>query len=285
MSDQADQLRKLVHEAAQLGSHIRDVPLVVVCGGQRGVGTSTVALHLALTWQRQKRKAVLVDASFHVPSFFAPARAKRHDTLVDVLSGGRTVAEVLRPGPHGLSIIPGAELPPALTDVAGKTWTRVIGQLRSLQASADAIVFDAGAGTSKANAPLWHAANYVLLVTRSQPVGITDTYAVLKAASLRMALPTVGVACNDNGPRQAADPSESHPAAARIASAASRFLNLDVNVLAAIPHAVELVGATAASSRLHKESALRNAFEAIAEDVWQTIQVPSSAPGRERGAA
>jgi flagellar biosynthesis protein FlhG len=267
MSDQADHLRKLVQEAAQSTSQSHDIPLVVVCGGQRGAGASTIALQAALAWQRQKRKAILVDASFHEPSFYAPGRAKRQDTLVDVLSGGRTVAEVVRSGPHGLSILPGAALPRALAEISAKTWARVIGQLRSFNSSADVVLFDAGAGASPVHAPLWHAASYVLLVTQSQPVCVTDTYAALKSAAARMALPSVGVVNN-----QAAGDGQSREAAQRIASAASRFLNLKVDALPAIPLADELAGETAASSRLHKEPAPRNAFAAIADTVWNTIE-------------
>lgn len=271
MADQADHLRQMVQEAAQQAPPAGGIPVVVVCGGQRGVGASTVALHLVLCWQRQKRKAIVVDASFHEPSFYAPRRAKRHDTLVDVLSGGRTVAEVLRPGPHGLSILPGAALPPALAAIAPKAWTRVIGQLRSLQSPADLIVFDAGAGAPSECSPLWHAANYVLITTRSEPVAITDTYAALKSAAARMDLPDVGIAAN-----QAADEHEAHAAASRIASAASRFLNLDVDVLTAIPFAAELAGETAATSRLHKDTALRNALAAIADRVWHALERQSA---------
>jgi flagellar biosynthesis protein FlhG len=282
MADQADHLRRLVQEAAHQGPLARSVPLVVVAGGQRGVGVSTVALHLALAWQRQKRKSILVDASFHEPSFYAPGapgRAKRHDTLVDVLSGGRTVSEVVRTGPHGLAILPGAALPPALADVPAKSWAKVIGQLRSLQASADVILFDAGAGSGVDRVPLWHAASLVLLATRSEPVAVTDTYAVLKSARNRMDLPKVDVVAN-----HAVDDHESHAASARIASAASRFLNLTVDVLPSIPFSSELAGETAATSRLHKESALRNAFAQMAERVWCNIEEPSASLEAPRAA-
>jgi hypothetical protein len=75
-----------------------------------------------------------------------------------------------------------------------------------LQSSTELIIFDAGAGTSAANAAIWHASNYVLLVTRSQPVSITDTYATLKTAALQMALPGVGVVCNQSGVDRVAFP-------------------------------------------------------------------------------
>jgi MinD-like ATPase involved in chromosome partitioning or flagellar assembly len=122
------------------------------------------------------------------------------------------------------------------------------------------------------------------LVTRSQPVSITDTYATLKTAALQMALPGVGVVCNQSGV-DCADDGQTHAAATRIASAADRFLNLSVDVLAAIPHAGELAGETAATSRLHKDAALRSAFTKISESVWQRIHSPSPMQSGRRAAA
>jgi flagellar biosynthesis protein FlhG len=208
-----------------------------------------------------------VDASFCATDFYATLRAKRRDTLVDVLSGGRTVAEVLYSGPHGVQILPGAELPTALVEVCVKSWGRIVGQLRNLQSPADLIVFDGGSGAPTYTAPLWQVSNYVLLVARTEPISIMDAYATLKAASSRVELPPAGVVLN-----QAADAGDAHEKSERIASAARGFLNLHMEVLPAIPFAEELAGGTSESRRLHKDSAPRSAFGALAERIVTGVQ-------------
>jgi flagellar biosynthesis protein FlhG len=277
--DQADKLRRLVEEAQQSASEA-DVPLVVVCGGQRGVGASTIALQLALSSQGRKRRAIVVDASFREDNYYLPPRSKRYDTLVDVIAGGRTVSEVLHTGPHGLSVAPAVPLPAALSDVSGKTWSRVVGQLRSLRSVADLILVDGGAGATPLNTPLWAVADLVLLVAGPQSVSVMDAYAALKTASSRAAVPRVGVILN-----QSTDETESEAAADRIAAAAGRFLNMAIDVLPPIPALEELTGEVAAPRRLLKDLAVRAAFGQLAEYVWEGLTSGRSASGRSRRAA
>ena len=265
MPDQAEKLRRLVEVAQQSGSEA-DVPLVLICGGQRGVGASTIALQVALASQGRKRRAIVIDASFREENYYVPPRTKPYDTLVDVISGGRTVSEVLQTGPHGLSIAPAVPLPAALSDVSGKTWGRVVGQLRSLRSVADLILVDGGAGASSLNTPLWAVADLVLLVAGPQPVSVMDAYAALKAASSRGAVPRVGVILN-----QSTDEAESKAAADRLAAAADRFLNLAVDALPPLPALEELTGEIAAPRRLLKDAAVRAAFGQLEEHMWEVV--------------
>src|SRR5687768_9583295 len=68
MRDQADELRQLVlrggcGSSSAPRSGIWERPrLVAVCGGQAGVGTTTVALNVSIALVRAGRRAVYVDA-------------------------------------------------------------------------------------------------------------------------------------------------------------------------------------------------------------------------------
>jgi Flp pilus assembly CpaE family ATPase len=64
MSDQADKLRDLVAEAVTyVVAHAALPPTIVVTGGKRGVGTTTVATNLAASLTHNGHRTVLVDAA------------------------------------------------------------------------------------------------------------------------------------------------------------------------------------------------------------------------------
>ena len=67
MHDQADELRELVRRAALENSWVSTaVPrLIVVSGGKGGVGTTTVAVNLAVALAAQGHRTVLVDANLN----------------------------------------------------------------------------------------------------------------------------------------------------------------------------------------------------------------------------
>lgn len=279
MPDQADRLRQLV-ETTQQPRSSAPVPLVLVCGGQRGVGTSTVAMQLALASQIAKRRTIVVDASFRDKNYYIPHRGRKYDTLVDVISGGRTVAEVLQSGPHGVQVASAAALPPALSDISPKAWGRIVGQLRGLRSSADLVLIDGGAGASAVNTPLWQIADAVLLISGPQAVSVMDAYAALKAASSRVAVRKLALVMN-----QAEDLDEAKAAAARIAVAADRFLNIAADVLPVLPRMSELEGDGAAPRRLFKDPIVRTTFGQLAQTVWESLPAEHREHGTLRQAA
>src|SRR5580698_267253 len=63
MSDQANELRQLVLRAALHSPSAEQPPkLIVVTSGKGGVGTTTIAVNLAIALARDGRRTVLVDA-------------------------------------------------------------------------------------------------------------------------------------------------------------------------------------------------------------------------------
>jgi MinD-like ATPase involved in chromosome partitioning or flagellar assembly len=118
MQDQADELRQLVLRSAAAARHpaAPPPPLIVLHGAKGGVGTTSLAVNLAVSLARAGRRAVLVDADFHQPDATALCGLSDGDSVADVLAGRRTVHEVLQPGPAGIQVVPGLWAPSALAD-------------------------------------------------------------------------------------------------------------------------------------------------------------------------
>ncbi|MEO2049193.1 MAG: hypothetical protein ABGX16_21755 [Pirellulales bacterium] len=206
MSDQADQLRRLVRTTVQQHAPLQPgPPLVVVSGGQEGVGTSVIAIQLAKELTAQGKRTVLVDANLNHPDIASrwslreglpsePLSSVNHDlrdTLDEVLSGDRTVLEVLQSMSEGVRLLPGrcnADSPPKLGDqsprLGDQAINRLLQGLHRLHDTTDVIVVDLGCGMSPWAHRLWFAAQQVLLVTTPAPSVVRDSYAMLKLAEI-----------------------------------------------------------------------------------------------------
>lgn len=223
--DQANDLRQLVLRAGRVGSNDTPPPkIVVVAGGKGGVGTTTVAVNMAVALGREGRRVVLVDADFAGPDVAALCGLNEPYGSADVLAGRRTVHEVLQRGPGGIQVLPSSR---GLTDPADCTpaaQERLIEQLRSLGPHADYVLIDAGAGAGRVMRQFWETADLVLLVTHADTVAVMDAYAAVKLVC-RDEPPSTAIAVLTNCVADEAAAGEVHE---RIDRACRRFLGLHV---------------------------------------------------------
>ncbi len=127
MSDQADGLRQLVQARSTplaLADPLPESPSVarslVFTSGKGGVGTSNLALNLAIALGEYGQRVVLIDADLGLANLdllcgLAPGR-----DLGDVLAGEADLSDALIEGPGEIRILPGAHgsrtLPELLLD-------------------------------------------------------------------------------------------------------------------------------------------------------------------------
>lgn len=182
MSDQAYDLRQMVLRSLRPHAMPAAEPprLVVVTGGKGGVGTTTIAVNLAVALARDGRRTVLVDADFAGADAGNLCGLRDGATVNDVLAGRRTVHEALERGPGGIQVLPGNWSRGEYVDCSPAAQQRLIAQLRTLGAFADYVILDAGNGASRTLGRFWQAADDVLLITTPEPVAIMDTYAAIK---------------------------------------------------------------------------------------------------------
>jgi flagellar biosynthesis protein FlhG len=151
----------------------------VVASGKGGVGTTTVAVNVAVSLARDGRRTVLVDADLGRADATSLCRASDLYTVGDVLAGRRGVHETLARGPAGVQVLPGAwamgdlECEPAAQQ-------RLLDELTRLGPHAEYIVIDAGNSLNRIAGRFWQAADRVLVVTSPEAVSVTNAYAAIK---------------------------------------------------------------------------------------------------------
>ncbi|MBN2291539.1 MAG: AAA family ATPase [Pirellulales bacterium] len=191
MIDQANELRELVRREAerlQTSSHCRP-RFLVVSGGRDGVGTTTVALRLAIEASRSGRRVLLVDADANRGDAASICRLEERYTLADVLSARRSVGEAIQPGPAGIWVLPGGwtgnRVPGHEEETPGQFRTRLAQPLKAMGERFDAIVIDAGNGANHVTTQRWREADTVLLVTTTDLPAVMDSYATVKHSTVK----------------------------------------------------------------------------------------------------
>jgi flagellar biosynthesis protein FlhG len=182
MHDQANDLRRLVRQAISTRNDASAgrPKLIVVSGGKGGVGTSTIAVNLAIALVQRGSRTVLVDADTHGADARILCQLDELYTVADVLSARRTVRESLQPGPAGLQVLPGAWGEGDISECSPRSQERLVGQLLDLGNRADCVVVDAGNSPIRLAKRLWQAADLILLVTTSELSAVMDAYATIK---------------------------------------------------------------------------------------------------------
>ena len=232
MHDQANDLRRLVRQAISTrnDNSASRPKLIVVSGGKGGVGTTTVAVNLAIALVQRGSRTVLVDAETHGSDARILCQLDELYTVADVLSARRTVREALQPGPGGLQVLPGAWAEGDISECPPESQERLVGQLLDLGNRADCVVVDAGNGPNRLIKRLWQAADLVLLVTTSELASVMDAYASIKvlaagADSIRIQ-PVVNMTSS---------PAEVDEVFGRLNRACLRFLGIHLNAADWLP--------------------------------------------------
>src|ERR687896_973646 len=84
------------------------VQVIAVTGGKGGVGKTSVAVNLATALASTGRRAMLLDGDLGLANVDVFLGLSPRHTMAHVLSGERTLEEIIIESPHGIQVVPGA---------------------------------------------------------------------------------------------------------------------------------------------------------------------------------
>lgn len=177
--DQAEKLRNIIKKNQ---GEIRPAARVItVTSGKGGVGKSNVAVNLAVEFKKLGNRVVIFDADFGLANVEVMFGAIPKNNLSDLIYQGKNIKEVITEGPLGIGFISGGSGIAGMTNLDKDNISYLIRNLAQLDALADIIIIDTGAGIADNVLEFLIASNEVILVTTPEPTSITDSYSLLKA--------------------------------------------------------------------------------------------------------
>ncbi len=154
--------------------------VVAVTSGKGGVGKTTVSVNLAVAFALRGKRVLLVDGDLGMANVHVFAGIQPRATLMDLLDGGRTLSEVVSPGPGGIDVVCGpsgisraADLDPRRIEILGR-------ELTQYGSHYDVLVLDTGAGISAQVLQFLAMADEIVVVATPNLASTLDAYGVLK---------------------------------------------------------------------------------------------------------
>jgi len=188
------------------------------------VGTTTVAVNLAVSLAQQGQCCLLCDAAGG--DVGVQLRLEPRYTLADVLAGTRTLAHVVQSGPAGVLVLNSKRDFVRWHETAAPSWNRMMTQLPSLATRPEIMVIDAGNRTDPLARQLWESADRVLLTTTVETAAIMDAYASIKLLTDPSRSASIALVVN-RSPRKSVAEEAEH----RLAHACRRFLGLPLRAV------------------------------------------------------
>ncbi len=177
--DQAEQLRNIIKANNTV---VRPVARVItVTSGKGGVGKSNTAINLAIWLKRMGQRVIILDADFGLANIEIMFGTVPKHNLCDLLYQGKSITDIITWGPGEVGFISGGSGIVGLSNLSREYLGYIIQNLAQLDAIADVIIVDTGAGISDAVLEFLVASGEILLVTTPEPTSITDSYSLLKA--------------------------------------------------------------------------------------------------------
>ena len=192
--------------------------------GKGGVGKSSVALNLAIALQKMGHTVCLLDANLGLGNIDLLCGLNGYWNLSHVVSGARTVAEIILEGPCGIHVVPGASGLLDAADCSPVAQREILSQLDEFERQHDFLIIDTGTGIHRTVRHFVAAAQTVLVVTTPEPTAIADAYATLKALTAGSELMQPHILVN-----QADSPEQAREIIARVQQTARTFLHVTVS--------------------------------------------------------
>lgn len=236
MRDQADGIRRLLSarkgERIDPGNARTRARVVAVTSGKGGVGKTSVSVNLAIAAASRGTKVVLVDVDLGLANVDILLGVSPRYNLSHVIAGRKALHEIMVRAPGGILVVPGASGIAALADLDSQSRERLVEGFDALEAHADLILIDTGAGIGGNVIRFASAAEEVLVLATSDPASMTDAYATIKTIWQSGRRGTLRLAVNMSRSAQ-----EAVTVASRLQDVVSRFLGGQrLEFIGAIPY-------------------------------------------------
>ncbi len=260
--DQAQQLRNIIKANQQ-----RPVARVItVTSGKGGVGKSNTAINLAIQFRKMGQRVIILDADFGLANIEIMFGAVPKHNLYDLIYKGMNMSDIITWGPGDVGFISGGSGIVGMSNLSRDYLAYIIQNLAQLDAMADIIIVDTGAGISDAVLEFLVASGEILLVTTSEPTSITDAYSLLKALSRhpRFSEQSTKIKVLSN---RVESQDEGRSLFAKLNAVVSRYLKLPIEYIGSIPQDDELTRAVMQQtpvSLINSKAKSTRAYEEIA---------------------
>jgi len=254
----------------------RPVRVIAVTSGKGGVGKTTVSVNLATALSLSGKQVMLLDANLGLANVDVMLDLQPQFNLSHVLSGERTLAEILVDAPGGFKVVPAASGVKKMLELSAREYGGLVQAFSELTMPLDVLLIDTAAGLSDGVITFTRAAQEVIVVVCDEPASISDAYALIKVMSQDYGHERFRILAN-----MARSIREGYELFGKIARMTDKQLTVNLDFLGSIPHddlLRQAVQKQRAVVEIYPASRATQAFKKTAQQI-EGWPVPASPTG------
>jgi flagellar biosynthesis protein FlhG len=194
--------RKAMHKQSDQAAGIRKmnkttpVRVIAIASGKGGAGKTNLSVNVGIALAQMGRRVALLDADMGLANVDILLGIYPKFNLSHVLSGDKTLAEIMLDGPSGLRIIPGASGIQKMAELSVVEQAAVVRAFSEIDQDLDVLIVDTAAGISASVVNFARACQEIIVVVCDEPTSLTDAYAFIKLLNRDYSLSNFHVVAN-----------------------------------------------------------------------------------------
>lgn len=171
-SDQAAGIRKMTNS--------NPVRVIAITSGKGGAGKTNLSVNLGISLAQTGQRVAILDADMGLANVDILLGVYPKFNLSHVLSGEKTLPEIMMEGPSGIRIIPGASGIQKMAELSTTEQAAMIHAFSEIDQDLDVLIVDTAAGISASVVNFARACQEIIVVVCDEPTSLTDAYAFIK---------------------------------------------------------------------------------------------------------
>jgi flagellar biosynthesis protein FlhG len=204
--------------------------VLAITSGKGGVGKTNIVANLGYALSKMGKKVLILDADLGLGNLDVLLGLTPSYNISHVISGQKSIPEIIKSGPGGMSILPASSGVQELTQLSRQQQAGVMRELDHHVGSFDFMLIDTAAGISTNVMYFNISAQEIMVIVTPEPASITDAYALMKVMALKYSEKYFKLIVNSAENRREAE--EVHR---QLSLVADRFLNITIEYFGYIP--------------------------------------------------
>ena len=159
---------------------MKPVRVIAVTSGKGGVGKTNLSVNIGIALSQMGQRVALLDADMGLANVDILLGMYPQFNLSHVLSGDKTLDDIMLEGPFGLKVIPGASGIQKMAELSTIEQAAVVRAFSDCDQDLDVLIVDTAAGISSSVVNFTRACQEIIVVVCDEPTSLTDAYAFIK---------------------------------------------------------------------------------------------------------